>query len=86
MTDQGIVLDRTVFYPLGGGQAGDAGVLVLADGTEIAIADTRKGKDAEGKPTADIVPPAGARAGEALAALKPAMRSRPASTGPAGTG
>ncbi len=45
--DQGIVLDRSVFYPLGGGQAGDAGVLVLADGREIAIADTRKHKDAE---------------------------------------
>ena len=52
--EQGIVLDRTVFYPLGGGQAGDAGVLVLADGSELAIADTRKGKDAEGKPTAEI--------------------------------
>ncbi|MBI3370000.1 MAG: alanyl-tRNA editing protein [Burkholderiales bacterium] len=38
-----IVLDRTVFYPLGGGQAGDAGVLVLADGRELPIADTRKG-------------------------------------------
>jgi misacylated tRNA(Ala) deacylase len=49
--EQGIVLDRTVFYPLGGGQAGDAGVLVLADGREIAITDTRKGKDAEGRPT-----------------------------------
>lgn len=55
LTEAGIVLDRTVFYPLGGGQAGDAGVLLLADGREIAIADTRKGKDAEGKPTADIV-------------------------------
>jgi len=53
--EQGITLDRTVFYPLGGGQAGDAGVLVLADGSELAIADTRKGKDAEGRPTADIV-------------------------------
>ena len=53
--DGGIVLDRTVFYPLGGGQAGDSGVLVLADGGEIAIADTRKGKDAEGRPTSDIV-------------------------------
>jgi misacylated tRNA(Ala) deacylase len=40
----GIHLDQTVFYPLGGGQAGDAGALVLADGTRIAIADTRKAK------------------------------------------
>ncbi len=55
VTEQGIVLDRTVFYPLGGGQAGDAGELVLPDGTVIAIADTRKAKDAEGRPTADIV-------------------------------
>jgi misacylated tRNA(Ala) deacylase len=49
ISDQGIVLDRTVFYPQGGGQAGDAGVLVLTDGRELAIADTRKGKDVEGK-------------------------------------
>jgi misacylated tRNA(Ala) deacylase len=55
VTDVGIVLDQTVFYPLGGGQAGDSGVLVLMDGSEIAIADTRKGKDAEGHPTSDIV-------------------------------
>ena len=32
ITAQGIVLDRTVFYPMGGGQAGDAGVLEQADG------------------------------------------------------
>jgi misacylated tRNA(Ala) deacylase len=38
----GIRLDRTVFYPHGGGQAGDAGVLILPDGRELAIADTRK--------------------------------------------
>jgi len=43
---EGIVLDRTVFYPRGGGQAGDAGVLALAGGREIAIADTVKGEDA----------------------------------------
>ncbi|GKS97048.1 alanyl-tRNA editing protein [Acidovorax sp. SUPP2825] len=53
--DGGIVLDRTVFYPLGGGQAGDSGVLLRADGSTVAIADTRKGKDAEGRPTAAIV-------------------------------
>jgi misacylated tRNA(Ala) deacylase len=51
----GIVLDRTVFYPLGGGQAGDSGTLRLADGTGLQIADTRKAKDADGKPTADIL-------------------------------
>jgi misacylated tRNA(Ala) deacylase len=55
LDEHGIVLDRTVFYPLGGGQAGDAGTLTLADGTVIAIADTRKGKDADGRPTAAIV-------------------------------
>ena len=42
--EQGIHLDQTVFYPLGGGQAGDAGALTLADGTRLAIADTRKAK------------------------------------------
>lgn len=45
VTEQGVLLDRTVFYPLGGGQAGDAGVLVLPDGRELAIADTRKGTE-----------------------------------------
>lgn len=53
--EHGIVLDRTVFYPLGGGQAGDTGVLTQADGSTIAIMDTRKGKDADGRPTAAIV-------------------------------
>ena len=51
---QGIVLDRTVFYPLGGGQAGDTGSLVLDDGTEIAIIDTRKGKAEDGTFTQEI--------------------------------
>lgn len=54
LTDQGIVLDRTVFYPLGGGQAGDSGVLALADGRALPIADTRKGKDSEGRFTEEI--------------------------------
>ncbi|MDP6833187.1 MAG: alanyl-tRNA editing protein, partial [Alphaproteobacteria bacterium] len=43
----GIELDRTVFYPTGGGQPGDKGVLRLADGTEIAIATTVKGEGAD---------------------------------------
>ncbi|MSP50586.1 MAG: alanyl-tRNA editing protein [Alphaproteobacteria bacterium] len=42
----GIRLDRTVFYPMGGGQPGDTGTLTLADGRTIRIADTRKGADA----------------------------------------
>jgi misacylated tRNA(Ala) deacylase len=54
----GIVLDRTVFYPLGGGQAGDSGVLEVQSGplagSSVAITDTRKGKDAEGRATAEI--------------------------------
>ncbi len=40
--DAGIRLDRTVFYPMGGGQAGDTGTLRW-DGGEVVIADTRKG-------------------------------------------
>jgi len=43
-TDAGVILDRTVFYPLGGGQPGDTGVLRTADGREWRVADTRKGE------------------------------------------
>ena len=43
----GIHLDRTVFYPMGGGQPGDTGVLRLADGSAVRITDTRK-DDASG--------------------------------------
>ncbi|MEO3711376.1 alanyl-tRNA editing protein [Roseateles flavus] len=45
--ERGLLLDRTVFYPQGGGQAGDAGEVVLADGRTMAIADTRKGEGLE---------------------------------------
>jgi len=42
--ERGIELDRTIFYPLGGGQPGDCGVFVRGSGERIAIADTRKGE------------------------------------------
>ncbi len=48
LAEGGVILDRTVFYPLGGGQAGDAGVLLLADGRRLVVADTRKSKQQPG--------------------------------------
>ena len=41
--DRGIELDATIFYPQGGGQVGDTGVLLRENGERIHIADTRKG-------------------------------------------
>ena len=40
----GIVLDRTVFYPLGGGQPGDSGTLQRGDDRSWRVVDTRKGE------------------------------------------
>src|SRR5438105_7795486 len=45
--ERGIRLDRTVFYPTGGGQPGDSGHLRLASGETIAIVDTVKGEAAD---------------------------------------
>lgn len=44
---EGIVLDRTVFYPTGGGQPGDSGTLLLDDGSSLAIHEARKGETPE---------------------------------------
>jgi len=41
--ERGIRLDRTVFYPTGGGQPGDCGVLRLSGGAAVPIVDTIKG-------------------------------------------
>jgi misacylated tRNA(Ala) deacylase len=37
---RGVALDRTVFYPQGGGQSGDRGSLLLEDGTVLPIVNT----------------------------------------------
>src|SRR6185312_9271229 len=37
VSDKGIVLDRTVFYAMSGGQPADAGVLITKSGEEIPI-------------------------------------------------
>lgn len=59
--ENGVVLDRTVFYPRGGGQPGDTGVLRW-EGSEVGIADTfkREGRvlhvvDGEAPPTGAAV-------------------------------
>ena len=39
-----VVLERTLFYPEGGGQPGDTGLLTLPDGRTLRITDTRKGE------------------------------------------
>lgn len=54
----GIVLDRTVFYPTGGGQPGDTGSLLLANGDSIEIATTVKGRDEDGGPDVIVHVPA----------------------------
>ena len=71
VTEQGIVLDRTVFYPLGGGQAGDSGVLVLADGRALQVADTRKAKDEQGQPTGAVAHVPGPGQEALLSLLRP---------------
>ncbi len=45
VSETGIELDRTVFYPTSGGQPGDTGALRLADGETIRITDARKDRD-----------------------------------------
>jgi misacylated tRNA(Ala) deacylase len=57
--EAGIVLDRSAFYPGGGGQPPDHGVL-LWQGVQTRIVDTRKGEDPYLIPAAgDPIPPPG---------------------------
>ncbi len=57
-TDEGLVLDRTVFYPRGGGQPGDTGVIRWERG-EVRVADTvKRGPDVVHVLELDQSPPA----------------------------
>ncbi len=42
--DDWVEFDRTIFYPLGGGQPGDTGNLTTSTGETFQIVDTRKGE------------------------------------------
>src|SRR3954452_14555824 len=65
--ETGIVLDRSAFYPGGGGQPPDHGVL-LWQGVETHIVDTRKGDDLYLIPVpGDPLPPVGTAVRGAIA-------------------
>ncbi len=63
-TEQGVVLDQTIFYAAGGGQPGDSGVIEWGAGQSLRVEDTRKG---EGEDIVHVVaagaplPPPGTR-------------------------
>lgn len=46
--ERGIVVERSNFYPAGGGQPGDVGFIERRDGTQVRIADTRRTEDRAG--------------------------------------
>ncbi|SDQ81017.1 alanyl-tRNA editing protein [Thermostaphylospora chromogena] len=64
---EGIVLDKSAFYPGGGGQPADHGVLLWL-GVETRIVGVRKGEDLELIPAeGDPIPPAGTTVHAAVA-------------------
>ena len=75
----GVVLDRTGFYPTGGGQPCDLGTLRRADGTQLAVTDVSKSGDSvvhrvarKGSARAGTGRRRGARRGHRLATPTPA--------------
>ena len=63
----GVELDRTVFYYESGGQPGDQGELLLADGRAVAVSDARRGAT-PGSVLHRCVPPADLAPGAAVTA------------------
>lgn len=66
--DGGIILDRSLFYATGGGQPGDSGKLLWADG-QCAVATTVKGEEGAivlVPETGAALPPAGATVTQVL--------------------
>lgn len=61
VSERGVELDRTVFYPAGGGQAGDNGWLRLDDGSALRVVDARKGDVHDS--VVHVLEPAGEAAG-----------------------
>ncbi|WP_448952368.1 alanyl-tRNA editing protein [Labrys neptuniae] len=58
LSQHGIILDRTIFYAMGGGQPGDVGTMTLSDGRTIAIT-TAMWNDEAKSDIAHVVPPEG---------------------------
>ena len=51
--DKGVRLDRTIFYPTGGGQPGDSGTL-LWDGGQAKIVDSLKAEGRSEEHTSEL--------------------------------
>ncbi|MDA1258723.1 MAG: alanyl-tRNA editing protein [Chloroflexi bacterium] len=62
VTENGVVLDRTVFYPGGGGQPNDIGVMVKSDGVELEVSKV----SGRGGVIAHTVPEGSLSVGEAV--------------------